>query len=189
NRGLELRRLAENPQIVVENVVVDPKPASNAGVAALPRRISEANTRQESRGLRLRLSEGDQPGHAGDRVDDLVAFRVRHRLILVTQAEIDGEVGTNLPAVVSEEPEKELVPGISAAAQGSLSDTVRIVIVHVIGQITPFVIAARALQEHLRGNRFPSVKPKLEAVRAPRPAHIVGQSIRVLNPVLRRVRI
>jgi hypothetical protein len=112
--------------------------------------------------LRLRFAEGDQARDVGNRVLGLQPFAVGHRLVFVAQAQVQGEVRPDLPAIVGEKARQNSVAVILRAAHGALRQVIRIVIEQVVREIGPFVVAALPLREGLRRDLLPAVEAEFE---------------------------
>src|SRR5262249_23631678 len=82
-----------------------------------------------------------------------------------------------------------LVAVIAGLAEIPLAEIARNLVQQILFQIVVNVVAALALNEVLRGNHVTAVEAELQGVLALGPVQVFDHLVRILNAVLRRVRI
>ncbi len=127
--------------------------------------------------------EADEAGHGGCDVQLLCALANWDGSELITEAEVERDGRSCAPSVVGVSVKCRLVAVVSLLTSRTLSKPILVgsEIMEVLIELSPFIVAARALREALRGNVLTTVEADLEGVLAFYPADVIRSLIHVLD--------
>src|SRR5439155_2745306 len=136
NSGTNLRRAGQYADVVVENVVAQPKTAPNRHLAAVSRGVSKAYSRHKILFRRLRRTEVNQARHVRNTVQTLLTPTVGCTGELVSQTKVQTEVTSGLPDVITVPVNSVLIPRVSQVTETALGKTIVLKRIQVPSEIT-----------------------------------------------------